>query len=289
MTIIERLTTNSRRALVQCPSCLTTKEMDYHKVKNRTADTDVCISCAVTARNKTDDMKNRQHQLVDDYVSAHNRQTNPLFIIKFTKLREQCLVKCNICDKEYETQYRKSIFTAQGCLPCSRTLTSHTKERSEFYTKRLDTIYQGMIQRVYKPKRPEEIRAYQDKGITVCKEWLEDRETFFKWAQENGYSDELTLDRKDPNGNYEPLNCRWTTKLVQARNTKVLSINNTSGYKGVSLTKNKQAYRSRITVNFKEINLGTFSTALEAALVYDNYILTHNLEHTLNFPLRRQD
>ncbi len=42
--------------------------------------------------------------------------------------------------------------------------------------------------------------------------------------------------------------------------------------------------RSRITVNFKEINLGTFSTALEAALVYDNYILVNNLEHTLNFP-----
>lgn len=283
MTIIERLTTNSRRALVQCPSCLTIKEMDYHKVKNRTADTDVCISCAVTARNKTDEMKNRQHQLVDEYVSAHNRQTNPLFLIKFTKLREQCLVRCNICGKEYETQYRKSIFTAQGCLSCSRTLTSHTKQRSEYYTKRLDNIYQGMIQRVYKPKRPEEARAYQDKGITVCEEWKNNREAFFKWAHDNNYSKELTLDRIDPNGNYEPANCRWTTRTVQARNTKVLAINNTSGYKGVGAVGEK--WRARIKVGtLGEVHLGTFDTPLEAALVYDNYILANKLEHTLNFP-----
>ena len=261
--------------------------MDYHKAKKRPLDTDVCSSCTLTERNKSDEMRNNQSARVDTYVSEHNKQTNNLFIIKFTKLREQCLVKCNICDKEYETQYRKDIFTAKGCGECARKLPKYFAERSENYNARLANIYYGMVQRVYKPKRIEETRAYQDKGITVCDEWLQDRETFYKWAQENGYDETLTLDRENPNGNYEPSNCRWATKTVQARNTKLLSVNNTSGYKGVSLLNDK--WRARITVDYVEIHLGVFTTALEAALVYDSYILQNNLEHTLNFPLKRQD
>lgn len=288
MTIVERLTTNSRRALVQCPSCLITKEMDYHKAKKRPLDTDVCSSCTLTERNKSDEMRNNQSARVDTYVSEHNKQTNTLFIIKFTKLREQCLVKCNICSKEYETQYRKDIFTAKGCGECARKLPKYFAERSENYNARLSNIYYGMLQRVYKPKRIEEIRAYQDKGITVCDEWLKDRETFYKWAQENGYDETLTLDRENPNGNYEPSNCRWATRTVQARNTKILGVNNTSGYKGVGFTQSGR-WRARIKVTEGEIYLGTFDTALEAALVYDSYILQNNLEHTLNFPLKRQD
>lgn len=281
MTIVERLTTNSRRALVQCPSCLTIKEMDYHKAKKRPLNTDVCSSCTLTERNKSEEMRNNQSIKVDAYVSEHNKQTNNLFIIKFTKLREQCLVKCNICNKEYEIQYGKYIFTAKGCGECVRKLPKYFVKRSDNYTSRLSTIYNGMLQRVYKPKRIEEIRAYQDKNILVCEEWLKDRETFYKWAQENGYEETLTLDRKDPNGNYEPSNCRWVNRTIQARNTKVLSFNNTSRYKGVTLHKTK--WRSRITVNYKEINLGTYDTAEEAALAYDSYITEHNLEHTLNF------
>ena len=118
----------------------------------------------------------------------------------------------------------------------------------------------------------------------MCEEWLNDRETFYKWAHSAGYSDELTIDRIDPNGNYEPSNCRWATRTVQARNTKVLSVNNTSGYKGVNL--HKETWRARITVDYKEIHLGTFSTPEEAAEAYDSYILQHKLEHTLNFPLK---
>lgn len=284
MTIVERLTTNSRRALVQCPSCLITKEMDYHKAKKRPLDTDVCSSCALTARNKSDEMRTLKSNQVDEYVREHNKQTNNLFILNFTHLRERCVVHCNVCSTDYETQYGKHLFTAKGCLDCCRKLPKKFAERSEFYNKRLSTIYNGMLQRVYKPKRIEEIRAYQDKGITVCDEWLKDRETFYKWAQENGYDETLTLDRKNPNGNYEPSNCRWETKTVQARNTKLLSVNNTSGYKGVSLLNDK--WRARITVDYVEIHLGVFTAALEAALVYDSYILQNKLEHTLNFPLK---
>jgi len=50
---------------------------------------------------------------------------------------------------------------------------------------------------------------YKDKGIIVCDEWRNDFEKFKKWAMENGYRDDLSIDRINSNGNYEPSNCRW--------------------------------------------------------------------------------
>lgn len=52
---------------------------------------------------------------------------------------------------------------------------------------------------------------YKDKGITVCDEWRNCFDVFKKWALENGYSDGLSIDRVDEDGNYEPSNCRWIT------------------------------------------------------------------------------
>ena len=60
-------------------------------------------------------------------------------------------------------------------------------------------------------------KNYGAKGISVCDEWC-DFENFAKWALSNGYSEELTLDRINANGNYEPSNCRWVTYKVQGNN-----------------------------------------------------------------------
>ena len=51
---------------------------------------------------------------------------------------------------------------------------------------------------------------------SCSKGWL----AFKKWALENGYQDNLTIDRIDPNGNYEPSNCRWVTMKVQSNNLR---------------------------------------------------------------------
>lgn len=61
---------------------------------------------------------------------------------------------------------------------------------------------------------------YIGRGITMCDEWINDFMTFHKWAIENGYAENLSIDRIDTNNGYYPENCRWTTMVVQQRNKR---------------------------------------------------------------------
>lgn len=57
-------------------------------------------------------------------------------------------------------------------------------------------------------------------GITMCDEWENNFQAFYDWAMSNGYADDLTIDRIDNYGNYEPSNCRWVTVKEQNQNKK---------------------------------------------------------------------
>lgn len=74
---------------------------------------------------------------------------------------------------------------------------------------RLYTIWSNMKKRCYNPNR-EAYKWYGRKGIKVCDEWQE-FVPFMQWALNNGYTEELVLDRKDSSKNYDPNNCQWIT------------------------------------------------------------------------------
>ena len=62
-------------------------------------------------------------------------------------------------------------------------------------------------------------KFYGGRGISICPEW-DDFANFRDWAIKAGYNDDLSIERKDVNGNYEPLNCCWIPRKLQARNTR---------------------------------------------------------------------
>lgn len=94
---------------------------------------------------------------------------------------------------------------------------------------RLYTIWKSMRERCTNPKQ-NRYKCYGEKGVTICDEW-NDYLAFRNWALSNGYRDDLSIDRIDVSGNYEPSNCRWSTIKEQANNktnNRILTLDNES-------------------------------------------------------------
>ncbi len=83
--------------------------------------------------------------------------------------------------------------------------------------RRLRKLWQRMIDRCTNPK-VERYPHYGGRGISICNDWL-DFGKFKAWAFENGYLQNLSIDRINNDGNYEPGNCRWIPLSQQQNNT----------------------------------------------------------------------
>lgn len=136
-----------------------------------------------------------------------------------------------------------------GCYASERakTLAKETRVTHGQRNTRLYNIWSSMIERCTL-KKQKAYHNYGGRGITVCEEW-KTFENFYNWAIENGYSDELTLDRIDNDGNYCPDNCKWSTYKEQARNRRT----------NIYITYNEETKILRDWENYLGMKNGTLS------------------------------
>ena len=118
-------------------------------------------------------------------------------------------VHCISCAKEHE-----QLAEWLEELKALRELKSKLDINSQY---RLYRIWQMMRQRCNN-ENAENYKYYGGRGICVCDEWENDFSLFALWSFANGYNDNLTIDRVESNGNYEPSNCRWISKKEQTNN-----------------------------------------------------------------------
>ena len=122
----------------------------------------------------------------------------------------ECICECGNRTVVSASDLIRGHIKSCGCMR----IDAITKHGS--YKTRLYKIWQSMIERCEKTTA-KSYKWYGANGIRVCETW-HDFAVFKQWAETNGYSDELTLDRIDGTKGYEPSNCRWATTVEQANN-----------------------------------------------------------------------
>ena len=133
----------------------------------------------------------------EDYISPQGR--------KYARLK--CVCECGNEVIDFLSKIKTGKKTSCGC----------EKERNK--GTRLYSIWSGMKTRCYNPNATY-YNEYGGRGIKVCDEWKENFLSFKQWAIDNGYRDDLTIDRVNNDKNYEPNNCRWVTMEVQGNNRR---------------------------------------------------------------------
>lgn len=173
----------------------------------------------------------------------------------------KCICECgnekNVNAKELRSGNNKSC----GCLNHGMTGT------------RIYIAWTNMKRRCNDPNN-KQYHNYGGRGITYVAEW-EEFMGFYK-DMKVGYSDNLTLDRIDLDGDYSLVNCRWADKETQANNT---STNRFITYKGETLTMSQTARKHGLTPDFlkQRLYLGwTVEDAIEKPVEYEE--ITYNGE-----------
>lgn len=150
-----------------------------------------------------------------------DNQRNPMWLCK--------------CDCGNEKVIRGNGLKSGNTKSCGCLAKENAQQRLKFlnyktgqYKSRLYRIWTSMKTRCYNDNNSETYKRYGARGITVCDEWRDNFKAFYDWAMANGYTDELTIDRIDNDGNYCPENCRWVTLQIQNRNrrtTRIITFN----------------------------------------------------------------
>jgi len=184
-----------------------------------------------------------------------------LLVLGFAGIRHEspirsmwhCLCACGMpttCNSRYFTR-RPHIPKSCGCVSRrnSGAFKLNFRERDPLWRSTYLT-WAAMRQRCGNPKS-DSYRYYGGRGISICQRWLDSFENF---VADMGIkpSRELSIDRIDVNGNYEPSNCRWATAKQQLENRRVPQIVEMIEFEGECLSKSQWA--AKIGMSLKALS-----------------------------------
>ena len=122
---------------------------------------------------------------------------------------------CENCESDYiaiGALLKNGSVKACGCLRGKKS--THGLSKTKIYS-----VWANIKDRCLNEKA-KRFKDYGGRGIKVCNDWIDNFQSFFYWAINNGYQEGLSIERKNNDGNYEPDNCKWATSKEQAQNRR---------------------------------------------------------------------
>lgn len=201
---------------------------------------------------------------VDDYIGTKFGRLTP--ISKITGLKNSkyvCVCECGRTTEVTRNSLRTGGTKSCGCL--NKELASKRAKTHGQSGTPIHNVWNGMITRCHNDKSIS-YKYYGGQGTLVCNDWRNSFKCFYDWAINNGYKIGLQIDRINPYGNYEPSNCRWVTRSINAQNKKPFWTHDRFDGKGISFSKNRNKWVASIKYEGK-IHSKRFDTK-EDAIAY---------------------